>query len=304
VNPDMNLSSGLAEQQNEFSLLFEGWLKSYLLESQKNKNYSAQLLKSQSYSLLSGGKRFRPFLAYLIFKAFATDYNKLKTLCLSLEMIHTYSLIHDDLPCMDNDDTRRGKPSNHKAFSEDISLLAGDGLLSDVFYLLSSDDNINSQSKIELIKLISAKIGSSGMVSGQVFDMQANAQVSLAELKKIHTLKTANLIQAAALGGAILAECTTPQQQHILEFSYNLGMAFQIKDDLLDFNSHTQSFKSYLNLIGLQKTQDELKQHSELANKNLIFLAQSIAQPLAQSIEKRSIDSLYQLVDFNLTRGT
>lgn len=128
------MPNNLDEQQNEFIFQFESWLKSYLDNLQKNKNYSGVLLKSQAYSLLSGGKRFRPFLAYLVFKLFSNELNKIKNLCLSLEMVHTYSLIHDDLPCMDNDDLRRGKPTNHKVFSEDISLLAGDGLLTDVFF--------------------------------------------------------------------------------------------------------------------------------------------------------------------------
>lgn len=287
----MGLVLSAAEQQQEFILVFDGWLRAYLNELKKNKNYSDLLLKSQSYSLLSGGKRFRPFLAYLVFKLFATDFNKLKSLCLALEMIHTYSLIHDDLPCMDNDDMRRGQPANHKVFSEDISLLAGDGLLSDVFFLLASDKGIKCELRIELIKLISEKIGSAGMVSGQAFDMQANKKIDLTELKKIHTLKTANLIQAAGVGAAKVANCTDFELENISEFSYNLGMAFQIKDDLLDFNDKEQNFKSYLNFMGLEKTKEELSRHSVLAKNHLRVL------------DKNNTDVLYELIDFNLARS-
>jgi geranylgeranyl diphosphate synthase type II len=277
--------------QNDFVLKFDSWIKEYLDNSKKNKNYADILLKSQEYSLLSGGKRFRPFLAFLVFDLFSKDYSKVKNLCLSLEMIHTYSLIHDDLPCMDNDDLRRGKPTNHKAFSEDIALLAGDGLLSDVFYLLASDSELNAEVKIKLVALISEKIGSTGMVSGQVFDMQANSQVSLSQLVQIHTLKTAYLIQAAALGAALVAEASETQIQNVSEFSLNLGMAFQIKDDLLDHNDSEQDFKSYLSILGQEKTQQELIKHSNEALSNLKKLG-------------KTSEALEKLIEFNLQRNS
>ena len=242
--------------------------------------------------MLSGGKRFRPFLAYLVFKLFAADLNKIKNLCLALEMIHTYSLIHDDLPCMDNDDLRRGKPTNHKVFSEDISLLAGDGLLTDVFFLLSGDNNLTPQTKIDIIRVVSEKIGSTGMVSGQAFDMKADNRIDFDELKQIHTLKTANLIQAAAVGAGIAAVCSEAELHNISEFSYNLGMAFQIKDDLLDYNDKEQDFKSYLNLLGFEKTNEELIRHSELAREHL------------QKLKSNNADALFELVDFNLKRNS
>lgn len=282
----------LDKQQNEFVLQFDSWLNSYLDNAQKNKNYSDVLLKSQSYSLLSGGKRFRPFLAYLVFSLFSSDLNKIKNLCLALEMIHTYSLIHDDLPCMDNDDLRRGKPTNHKVFSEDISLLAGDGLLTDVFFLLSSDENISPSVRLKLVKLISEKIGSQGMVSGQAFDMKADRYINFDDLTKIHNLKTAKLIQAAAMGAGIVGDCTGDEINNISEFSYNLGMAFQIKDDLLDYNDNEQDFKSYLNFLGFEKTQAELHRHSDLARYYLKLL------------NKNSIDILIELIDFNLKRNS
>ncbi|MBY0451919.1 MAG: polyprenyl synthetase family protein, partial [Bdellovibrionaceae bacterium] len=121
--------TGLESAQNQFIEKFEVWLHDYLNDCAQNVDRSDVLLASQQYSLLSGGKRFRPFLASLVFSLFSDEVSRLRYFCLGLEMIHTYSLIHDDLPCMDNDDFRRGKPTNHKVYSEDVALLAGDGLL-------------------------------------------------------------------------------------------------------------------------------------------------------------------------------
>jgi geranylgeranyl diphosphate synthase, type II len=281
----------LKNQQTEFISKFELWLSVYLHSCAQNSFYAADLLKSQSYSLLSGGKRFRPFLAFLVFHLFSDDENKIKNLALSLEMIHTYSLIHDDLPCMDNDDFRRGKPTNHKVFSEDLSLLAGDGLLSDVFAMLAGDIHLTASAKVSIIKLLSEKIGSAGMVAGQVLDMQARAGISYEELKKIHTLKTANLIQCAAVSAALAADCTEAQLHLITEFSYHLGMAFQIKDDLLDHNSIEQDFKSYVSVLGMEKSINELKSHSELAEQNLQLL-------------KKPYTALNELIQFNLMRNS
>jgi geranylgeranyl diphosphate synthase type II len=249
--------------------------------------------------LLSGGKRFRPFLTYLVFKLFSKNIEKIKNLCLALEMIHTYSLIHDDLPCMDNDDLRRGQPTNHKVFSEDISLLAGDGLLTDAFFLISHDQTIKDSTKVSLIKLISEKTGSQGMVSGQAFDMKVQAQMSFEELKKIHTLKTANLIQAAATSAAIVGEASPEETQAIFEFSYHLGMAFQIQDDLLDYADKEQDFKNYIKILGVEKTKVELAQHSEIAKVQLLKVLQNTNNNLLPAIEP-----LLTLIEFNQKRTT
>lgn len=285
-------SDRLQLSRSQFILLFDEWLQSYLEEAREAHATLNLVLKSQEYSLLSGGKRFRPFLAYLVFRLFSSDLNKIKNLCLALEMIHTYSLIHDDLPCMDNDDLRRGKPTNHKVFSEDISLLAGDGLLTDAFFLLSSDECIQPIVKLALINFISKKIGSVGMVLGQALDIKADHKVNFAELKRIHTLKTANLIQASAVGAALVAEVSSADVHNIAEFSYHLGMAFQIKDDLLDAKDKEQDLKSYLSLLGLEKTTAELKQHSQFAKNHLGLL------------KRENIDVLFELIDFNFKRNS
>lgn len=280
----------LEVRQQEFVKQFNDWVWAYISQCRQDKNFSQMLLNSQEYSMLSGGKRFRPFLTTLVFELFSQDLVKIKNFCLALEMIHTYSLIHDDLPCMDDDDLRRGKPTNHKVFSEDIALLAGDGLLTDVFFLISSDVHLNDQVKVKLIKLVSEKVGSRGMVSGQVLDMQANKDVTFDELRKIHTLKTANLIQVAALGAALISESEDSDAFNISQYGFHLGMAFQIKDDLLDEADKDQGFKSYLSLLGSEKTDSELSHHSEQAQKYLTAL------------NGKNIKFLAELVKFNLQR--
>ena len=281
----------LEQQQQQFQARFDGWLQSYIQLREGDSDCAPVLLKSQSYSLLSGGKRFRPFLAAQVFALFSSESERVRSLCLALEMIHTYSLIHDDLPCMDNDDIRRGQPTNHKTFSEDIALLAGDGLLTDAFFLLASADEIDAGTRAELIRIVSEKTGSAGMVSGQVFDMQATAGISLEELQKIHRLKTGNLIQAAALGAALIAEAADKDMAQIAEFSRHLGMAFQIKDDLLDGADNAQDFKSYLTLLGPEKTSAVLQEHSAHAVAALDRLS-----------GERPVQLLKELVQFNLHR--
>ncbi len=284
------MQENLDLKQKDFNDWFEKNLSTYLSECEKSQSYASVLLKSQRYSLLSGGKRFRPFLAYLVFKLFSDDVGRIRNLCMALEMVHTYSLIHDDLPCMDNDDFRRGKPTNHKAFSEEIALLAGDGLLTDVFSLLSADTFLSAETRVKIIQLLSAKIGSAGMVSGQTLDMTANLQITFEQLSLIHTLKTANLIQAAAHGAALAAGATPDEIHNISEFSFHLGMAFQIKDDLLDAGDKEQDFKSYLSILGVAETQNKLTTHSQIALKHL------------RALERPQSEALTELVDFNLKR--
>lgn len=274
----------------EFVGQFEQWVNEYISSCRRNPAVAAVLLQSQEYSLTAGGKRFRPLLASQIFSLFSDELPKIRSLCLSLEMVHTYSLIHDDLPCMDNDDFRRGKPANHKKFSEDIALLAGDGLLTDVFSLLASDLLLKDEIKVALISLLSEKIGSNGMVSGQVRDMQAIKSITLDELKLIHSLKTANLIQVAAVGAAIIAETDSSTRHNISEFSQALGMAFQIKDDLLDADDKSQDFKSYAFHLGTAGAMEELKKYSATAMHHLELL------------KNPATAELKALVEFNLQR--
>src|SRR5699024_5946875 len=154
---------------------------------------------------------------------------------IALEMIHTYSLIHDDLPAMDDDDYRRGKLTNHKAFDEATAILAGDALLTYSFELIANDSHILDTHKVELIKELSNASGPEGMVGGQFLDLDAeNKQVSIHELENIHHLKTGRLLTFAIKAGALIGQATPSEINHLEQFAYYLGLIFQIQDDILD----------------------------------------------------------------------
>lgn len=197
------------------------------------------LAKAMEYSLLSGGKRIRPFIVIEAYRLFADKFD-IKTplpFACALEMIHTYSLIHDDLPCMDNDDMRRGKPTNHKVFGEAEALLAGDTLLTYAFEVVAQNEYVSDKS-VRLATLELAKCsGFSGMAGGQMIDLSSGEHIkSFEELKKMHSLKTGALIRCAMLLG-YFAACDDPNDDIIKDletFATNLGIAFQIRDDILD----------------------------------------------------------------------
>lgn len=229
---------------------------------------SPQLLKAMQYSLFSGGKRFRPTLALTV-SAKATAW------AAAIEMIHTYSLIHDDLPCMDNDDERRGQPTNHKKFGEPLALLAGDALLTESFLVIATAYAQSPNIAQRLTALLARSAGASGMVGGQAMDMQLGLPLADIEaVVKVHTNKTAELIAAAIEGAAIVSGEPPELCGKLRALGLNLGLCFQIKDDLLDgmqdqsaksllFFMNEQSLKDYLNL----KTQEGLETLEQLPAK-------------------------------------
>ncbi|MEG2669680.1 MAG: polyprenyl synthetase family protein [Oscillospiraceae bacterium] len=200
------------------------------------------VFEAMRYSLLAGGKRIRPILTIAVAEMRGGDFiDALKVGC-SLECVHTYSLIHDDLPCMDNDDLRRGKPTCHKVFEENIALLAGDGLLNLAFEILSKSDEfktLDSERLLKIIRMISNYSGCMGMIGGQVVDLESENKktITLDELKYMHERKTGALIKAAVVAGAMVCdefEENSIEYSKIIEFSSKLGLAFKIKDDILD----------------------------------------------------------------------
>ncbi|MFK4567129.1 polyprenyl synthetase family protein [Enterococcus sp. UD-01] len=196
------------------------------------------LKEAMLYSIQAGGKRFRPLLIMAVLDSFnkqaeVADYQ----VSAALEMVHTYSLIHDDLPAMDDDDLRRGKPTNHKVYGEAQAILAGDGLLTAAFQLLSLS-RLQADQKILLIQLLSKAAGTQGMVAGQAGDLQGEERsLSLEELVEVHEKKTGALIEFALLAGGILAQQPEVIVELLGTFAKHLGLAFQIKDDLLDATS-------------------------------------------------------------------
>ncbi len=193
------------------------------------------LLSSMTYSLFAGGKRLRPILAMASYESFGRNFNDILPQASSLELIHTYSLIHDDLPAMDNDDLRRGKPTNHKVFGEGIAILAGDGLLTEAFHMMSSGDRIPAHLLLRVINDVARYAGIYGMVAGQCQDLISEGSEPDEEtLRFIHYHKTSALITASIRMGAILAETDENVLSLFTGYGENIGMAFQIIDDILD----------------------------------------------------------------------
>lgn len=196
------------------------------------------LHESMRYSLFAGGKRIRPILAIAAAEAVGLPPKAILPVASSLELIHTYSLIHDDLPAMDNDDYRRGKLTNHKVYGEAMAILAGDALLTLAFELCSRQDLMDGLAPVRQVRLIhelSAGSGNLGMVGGQVLDIQAeNKDIDLATLQTIHKYKTGMLIRAAVRMGAIVSSASTEQLAHLTAYAEDVGLAFQIADDVLN----------------------------------------------------------------------
>jgi geranylgeranyl diphosphate synthase, type II len=217
-----------------------------LLESQlehciNQLNAPASLKESMEYSLKAGGKRIRPMLLFATLQAFGLDPLKGMSPALAIEMIHTYSLIHDDLPSMDDDDLRRGKPTNHKVFGEALAILAGDGLLTYSFQVIAgaSETVLDANQKVALITLLAQSSGAEGMVGGQVADIEGEGkQLNLADLEYIHIHKTGKLLVCSVMSGAIIANANEEQAKSLEAFAYHLGLAFQIRDDILDLEGN------------------------------------------------------------------
>jgi geranylgeranyl diphosphate synthase type II len=190
------------------------------------------------YSLSAGGKRLRPILCIAAAETVGGDTQRVLPAACALEMIHTYSLIHDDLPAMDDDELRRGKPTSHIAFDEATAILAGDALLTLAFEILSSIDPMQEKYAVDwlrVIRIISTAAGYKGMIEGQIRDLDAEGQhLSLDELKRMHSLKTGALIEASICSGAILANATSEQIEKLRIYAENIGLAFQVTDDILN----------------------------------------------------------------------
>lgn len=206
-----------------------------------------EVVEAMRYSLMNGGKpTAAPVLAMEFCKACGGDRHDVLEPACALEYVHTYSLIHDDLPCMDDDDLRRGRPSCHKAYPENIALLAGDALLTHAFEIIA-DCELSADAKCQMVSLLAANAGVSGMIGGQVLDLKYEAaDPSLQQLLTVHKLKTGALISAACILGCLAAGATQAQIAAASDFAYNLGIAFQIKDDILDITAPAKCWASLL----------------------------------------------------------
>lgn len=235
------------------------------LENRLAKKGISKVDDAMAYSLLAGGKRIRPVLLMATAEALGVKgYNYLPVAC-GLEMIHTYSLIHDDLPCMDDDDYRRGRLTNHKVFGEAMAVLAGDGLLTLAFEVMLEQKNVDPRVLIETVREMAMCAGNFGMVGGQGLDLENEGKsISAEELRKMHAGKTGALFIAAVRGGAHLAGANEQELLALTKFADLLGLAFQITDDILDVEGTTEALgkpagsdeknhkSTYVSLYGLE----------------------------------------------------
>ena len=249
--------------------------------------YNKIIYDAMSYSLNIGGKRIRPILLLLTYKMYKEDIDAAMPFAAALEMIHTYSLIHDDLPAMDNDDLRRGKPTNHKVFGEAIAILAGDGLLNEAMTLMLKSSKRFGENGVDAALEISRSSGVEGMIGGQVVDIiNENKKITLDELKYMHLKKTGELIKTSILAGAILGNAPKKDIDILEKFGYNLGLVFQIKDDILDVTSTTD-------ILGKKIKSDE-------ANNKTNFISEFGLDFCIEECERLTKESI-ELLD-NLTK--
>ena len=199
------------------------------------------LKEAMNYSLVAGGKRVRPLFLLAVLDFLKVKHGEALAVGATIEMVHTYSLIHDDLPSMDNDDFRRGKLTNHKVYGEALAILAGDGLLTYSFGVLARLKEVSAENKLELIHLLSKAAGAEGMVGGQVLDIESERKkVTVDELETIHINKTGALLSFSIEAGAILAQVDDNTRKALTDFGFHIGLAFQIQDDILDIEGTTE----------------------------------------------------------------
>lgn len=242
-----------------------------------------RLYEAMNYSLLQGGKRIRPILTKAVLDAMKVDASLYKEFLCALECIHTYSLIHDDLPAMDNDDYRRGNLTNHKVYGDGMAILAGDGLLTYAFQLCSDNTTASAEQKIKAIQCLATAAGPEGMVGGQAFDLLSEGKhIPLEELKVLHSGKTGALFNAAIELGLILSNADQAKYAAYMTYANCLGLLFQITDDILDVTGTIEELgktpgsdirqdkSTYVSLLGLDEARNEAhavaqKAHAALA---------------------------------------
>jgi len=246
--------------------------------------YPETIYKAMQYSLMAGGKRLRPILCLATCELLGgTIEMALPTAC-ALEMIHTMSLIHDDLPSMDNDDYRRGKLTNHKVFGEDIAILAGDGLLAYAFeYVAVQTQNVPAEQLLKVVARLGHAVAATGLVGGQVVDLESEgvSDISLETLNFIHSHKTGALLEASVLSGALIAGGDEPTLQRLSRYARNIGLAFQIVDDVLDITATQEELgktagkdlqaqkATYPSLWGIKESKRQAKQLIQEAKAEL-----------------------------------
>ena len=284
-NFDVSRVDDLKHQLTQYKQRVEQALQQQLNALQPN---NVDLLDAIKHGLLNGGKRMRPFLVYATGSLTGQHLNDLDAPAAAIECIHSYSLIHDDLPAMDDDDLRRGQPTVHKKYDEATAILAGDSLISLAFNILAKHnyENTPAQNVLKMIELLGHHSGYPGMCGGQALDLSnTNKKIPLEGMEQMHQLKTGALIKTAILMGSYCAPGFEPQHRlHLIEFADNIGLAFQVQDDILDVIGDTDT-------IGKPKGSDEQANKSTYVS----LLGLTLAQQKAQDLYQNSLKALAQL---------
>lgn len=272
--------------------------------AQRKNAMPERLFDALNYSVLEAGKRLRPSLTYAVGESLSVPLSMLDAPAAAVELIHCYSLVHDDLPAMDDDDLRRGKPTTHIAFDEATAILVGDALQALAFEVLAQAPHLTAVQRLEMVRVLARAAGGNGMVSGQMRDMSAtNAKLTLAELRELHQQKTGALIEASVSLGGLASSQANESILHSLEvYAAHLGLAFQIQDDILDVTqtseilgkpqgSDARNHKTtFTSLLGIEAAREEANKHAQLAREALskIHIQSSLLSDFCQYIVERA----------------
>ncbi len=294
----------ISQGKNE---IFEKYLKDvfqthlHYPETLKNNPELSRFFESVNYSLLGGGKRFRPHLVFAVADSYKHSIENILPLAIAIEMIHTYSLIHDDLPCMDNDSERRGKPTNHIVYGEAVALLAGDALLTEAFLYLTKAYAQQPKLAIELLLLLGEAAGVRGMIGGQVLDILTKDYLNTEQIMKMQEMKTGALIRVSVEASAaiILRDQESKKKDEIQslwkELGELIGLSFQLADDLLDHDQQKKDLRNFASATSVEKTKNLLSVIEKKSNEILEKLT---------DLEKINTKNFKQIIDYNLTRKT
>lgn len=297
---------------NSFDMLFSDMKKvSETVEKYINSTFAEpdedidEVADAMRYSLFAGGKRIRPYILLAFCRMFGGSDEAALPFAAAIEMIHTFSLIHDDLPCMDNDDLRRGKPTNHKVYGEATALLAGDALALKAFGTAANNEYVDAENILEAVKILSVSAAENGMVGGQIMDMNGEKEIlSLEKLKKLQRLKTGALIVASAKLGTLAAGVgkNDERMDSAVGYAGDIGLAFQIKDDILDVVGEEQA-------LGKPIGSDAENSKTTFLSHMTLEEAQSYAHELTENAKKAIIgykgnENLIALADYLLERNS
>ena len=272
--------AGIQQALAEHARTIEDCLDTLLPE---HEGMESRLIDAMRYATLGGGKRLRGFLVMEVAGLFKVSETCAARVAASVEMLHAYSLVHDDLPSMDDDDLRRGKPSTHRAFDEATAILAGDALQARAFEILAEPDtHSDPQARVELVLALGAAAGARGMAGGQMIDMVAEGQdLTIGQISRLHALKTGRLIQYAAEAGAILGRATPALRAQIAAYGRDLGGAFQIADDVLDASGTVEELgkttgkdqaaakATFVSILGIERAATQARMLSDQARAHL-----------------------------------